>query len=321
MNSQDVAVRKSRAAILSVASNSLLVVGKIIVGLVVGSVSILSEAIHSGIDLIAAAIAWWAVRQSAKPADEEHPFGHGKFENLSGAIEALLIFVAAGWIVVEAVDKLQHPAPLEGIGWGVAVMGVSAIANYLVSFWLFRVGRATDSMALMADGWHLRTDVYTSVGVAAGLFVVAVGERLFPGRSLAFLDPLIAIGVALLILKAAVQLTLGSLKDLLDVRLPPEEVGWIIAYLRGRDDIPGFHDLRTRKAGGERFIEVHLELAPEMSVRESHDIARSVSHGIRQHLSGATVTVHVDPGDRDHPGEHSTTARRSTPVPGGQGGG
>src|SRR5512142_2540278 len=165
------ATTKSRAASVSVLSNTALVVGKLIVGLLIGSVSVLSEAIHSGIDLVAALIAWWAVRASSAPADDEHPFGHGKLENLSGAIEALLILVAAVWIVIESVQKLVHPTPVEGVGLGIAIMGISSVANLFVSNWLMKVGRQTDSVALVADAWHLRTDVYTSFGVMFGLVV------------------------------------------------------------------------------------------------------------------------------------------------------
>ncbi len=207
---------KTQAATVSVVSNTALVLGKLLVGIVIGSVSVLSEAIHSGIDLVAALIAWWAVRASSVPADDEHPFGHGKFENLSGALEALLILAAAVWIVVEAVKKLIHPTPLEGMSLGVAVMAVSAIANYFVSNWLMRVGRATDSIALTADAWHLRTDVYTSAGVMSGLVVIAVAQRVAPQRSFAWIDPVVALCVALFIVKAAVKLTIGAVADLLD---------------------------------------------------------------------------------------------------------
>ena len=154
--------RKSSVALLSVASNTILVLLKLTVGIIIGSVSVISEAIHSSVDLLAAMIALFAVRTSGKPADAEHPFGHGKVENMSGTVEALLIFLAAGWIIFEAVKKLKNPEPLEEVGWGVAVMIVASAANILVSRALFKVGKETDSVALQADAWHLRTDVYTS---------------------------------------------------------------------------------------------------------------------------------------------------------------
>ena len=140
--------QKERVALLSVASNSILVIMKLVIGLMIGSVSILSEAIHSSVDWLAAVIALFSVKTSSLPADSRHPFGHGKIENISGTIEALLIFVAAGWILFEAVKKILHPEPIEDIGWGVGVMLLSAGANFIVSEMLFKVGRKTDSIAL-----------------------------------------------------------------------------------------------------------------------------------------------------------------------------
>ena len=214
---------KENVALLSVVSNTTLVVMKLIVGILIGSVSVMSEAIHSGVDLMAAVIALFSVKTSSLPADGRHPFGHGKIENISGTVEALLIFVAAGWIIWEAVQELLEPQPMETVGWGVAVMFFSAVANQFVARRLFKVGKETDSVALIADGWHLRTDVYTSAGVIVGLALIWSGEFLFPGRHFHWLDPVAAIGVAALIIKAAWDLTRQSAGGLMDETLPPEE--------------------------------------------------------------------------------------------------
>jgi len=155
--------RKTGVALLSVASNAGLIVIKIAVGLLIGSVGILSEAIHSGVDLVASLIALFGVRKASEAADERHPYGHGKFENIAGTIEAVLIFSAAVWIIYEAVGRLRHSQPLAMVGWGVAVMFVSVVVNAFVARRLFKVGRATDSVALQADAWHHQTDVYTSL--------------------------------------------------------------------------------------------------------------------------------------------------------------
>jgi cation diffusion facilitator family transporter len=186
--------RKRRVALLSVISNTTLVVLKLAVGLAISSVSVISEAIHSGVDLIAAAIAYYSVRTSGIPADREHPFGHGKIENISGTVEAILIFLAAGWIIFEAAQKIVRPEPLEMAAWGVAVMLLSAVVNTFVSRKLFRVGKETDSVALMADGWHLRTDVYTSAGVMAALAVIWAADFFAPEVDLHWVDPAAAIG-------------------------------------------------------------------------------------------------------------------------------
>jgi len=294
----DVNRRKSAVAALSVVSNSVLVVGKLAVGLLIGSVSVLSEAIHSGVDLVAALIALFAVRTSHKPADREHPFGHGKIENISGTIEALLIFLAAGWIIYEAARRLRNPQPLEAVGWGVAVMLVASLMNIIVSHQLFKVGRETDSVALEADAWHLRTDVYTSAGVMVSLGVMLIGGKLFPHANLHWLDPAAAIAVAILIIGAAWKLTIGAARDLMDVSLPAEESQWLREYVcRPRSSVRGCHNLRTRKSGPMRFVEFHLIVDGDLSVEDSHALTDVMTREIRERFPDSSVTIHVEPCD------------------------
>ncbi|MEE8443461.1 MAG: cation diffusion facilitator family transporter, partial [Dehalococcoidia bacterium] len=223
----DVQRQKTAVVYLSVVTNTMLVVFKIVVGLITGSVSVLSEAIHSGMDLVAALIALFAVKKSAEPADSEHPFGHIKVESISAAVEALLIFLAAAWITYEAIQRLISPTPLEMVGWGIGVMFIAAAVNLVVSEMLFKVGRKTDSAAILADGWHLRTDVYTSLGVMVGLGLIFAGGRLFPGVDVQWIDPAMAFLVALLIVKAAYVLTTNAIRDLLDTSLPASEQEWL----------------------------------------------------------------------------------------------
>jgi cation diffusion facilitator family transporter len=300
----DAQARKVRAATLSVISNTLLVGLKLVVGLLIGSVSIISEAIHSGVDLIAAVIALFSVKTSGIPPDKRHPFGHGKIENISGAVEALLIFAAAGWIIFEAVGRLRHPEPLEAPEWGVAVMTISVVVNYFVSRMLFKVAKETDSIALEADGWHLRTDVYTSAGVMAGLASIWLGRIFFPEVNLHWLDPVAAMAIALLILKTAYDLTVRSSKDLLDTTLPPEEEEWIRRrILHHRPVICGFHQLRTRKSGHFRFVEFHLKVDPDMSVQISHAITVDLSLSIEKQFPATSVMIHIEPCDGDCEGD------------------
>lgn len=288
--------RKSNVAMLSVISNSSLVILKLAVGLIIGSVSVISEAIHSGVDLLAAIIALFAVRKSGKPADDDHPFGHGKVENISGTVEALLIFLAAGWIIFEAVEKLRNPEPIDEAWLGIAVMLTSVLANIVVSKRLFLVGRETESVALLADAWHLRTDVYTSVGVFGGLVVILAGGFFYPGVDLRWVDPVAAIGVALLIIKAAYHLTIESARDLVDAGLPAQEVDDVAKHIKSfAPTIRGFHRLRTRKAGASRFVEFHIRVDASMSVDESHRIADMITCSIKQHYPGTTVTIHIEP--------------------------
>ena len=290
--------RKRQVALLSIISNTTLVVLKLVVGLAISSVSVISEAIHSGVDLIASAIAYYSVRTSGIPADREHPFGHGKIENISGTVEAILIFLAAGWIIFEAAQKIVRPEPLEMAAWGAAVMLLSAVVNTFVSRKLFRVGKETDSVALIADGWHLRTDVYTSAGVMTALAVIWAADLLAPEVNLHWVDPAAAIGVALLIIKAAWDLTQQSARDLLDVQLPGEEIARIESLILQRKPVvKGYHQLRTRKAGNFRFVEFHIMVDPQMTVEDSHRITQEFAREIRERFPGASVTTHVEPCD------------------------
>jgi len=238
------------------------------------------------------------VQTSGQPPDSSHPFGHGKIENISGTLEALLIFLAAGWIIFEAVKKLIQPTQIETLGWGVGVMLVSALVNIAVSEMLFKVARETDSIALEADAWHLRTDVYTSFGVMLSLSFIWAGEKFIPGRHFHWLDPVAAIGVAMLILKAAYDLTVKSGRDLLDSRLPTEEEAWIGGMIKEESaDIHGFHDLRTRKSGGFRFVEFHMKVDPQMTVEDSHRITEEITACIKEQFPDTSVTVHTEPCD------------------------
>lgn len=311
--------RKTIAASVSVASNSALIVLKVIVGLSIQSVSVISEAIHSGMDLLAAIIALVAVREGSKPADEKHPFGHGKFENISGTVEALLIFAAAAWIIYEAMKKFLNNSEIAAPGWGVAVMAFSALVNTLVSRYLFRVGQASDSPALKADAWHLRTDVWTSLGVMAGLGLITLGDRFIDLMNLSadvkvrwqdhlhLIDPIAAILVAMMIIRAAWMLTAQSAGDLMDVTLPPEEEQWIRGLLREYPLVHGFHRMRTRKAGPTRFVEFHIFVEPSMTVKDSHYLSHKIAAIIQEHFGSASVTVHIEPceGSCERLEEHS----------------
>lgn len=294
---KDMQQRKENAAMLSVASNTFLVLFKVLVGFAIGSVSIISEAIHSGVDLLAAVIAMFSVKTSSVPADERHPFGHGKIENLSGFVEALLIFGAAFWIIFEALKKLNAPQAMENVGWGVGVMLFSAVMNFIVSQKLFKVGKEADSIALQADAWHLRTDVYTSAGVMFGLTIIWLGHKFFADPNIYWVDPVAAILVAALIMRVAYRLTVDALSGLVDVQLPREEENFIRSMISVEKAVYGFHQLRTRKAGHVRFVEFHIKVDPQMSVHDSHGITRILKKNIRARFPESTITIHIEPCD------------------------
>lgn len=278
--------KKVSIARLSIASNTLLIIMKFVVGIISGSVSILSEAIHSLMDLVAAVIAYFSVRVSDNPPDERHPYGHGKFENLSGVIEALLILIAAGWIVFEAVRKLSGQEPVESIGLGSLIMFISAGINFLVSRRLYKVAKETDSVALEADALHLKTDVYTSLGVGLGLLLIWITK-------LHILDPIIAILVAVLILKEAYELLARAFSPLLDSSLDKKEVLRLENHLS--DLGVRYHDLKTRKAGSYVFVEFHLEMPPDKKLEEVHDYCDRIEEELKKQISNLRITIHAEP--------------------------
>lgn len=280
---------KVRAAHISVLSNSILVGTKLTVGVLMGSVAVLSEAIHSGLDLFASPIAFYAVGKAGKPADERHPYGHGKWENVSGVLEAVLILLAAAYIIFEAVIRLHRGATVEHIGLGTLVMALSATVNWFVSRYLFRVARKTDSMALEADAWHLRADVYTSIGVLAGLVLIKV-------TGLTILDSVAAIAVAVLIIKASVDLTKSAVADLFDTRLPREDEEKIRNVLAGfQEGCIDFHRLRSRKSGPVRFIDLHLVVPRNWTIEEAHQVSDRIEKELREALANMQVIIHIDP--------------------------
>ncbi len=289
---EDLNRKKQRTARLSIGSNIFLVVMKLIVGVAIGSVSIISEAIHSGIDLIAAVIAFFSVKKSSEPPDSLHEFGHGKFEDFSGLIESILIFVAAALIIYEAVQKLLghgEELSMDILIIGIGVMGLSALVNFFVSKRLMKVAKESESIALESDAWHLMTDVYTSLGVFAGLIVIRI-------TGLTFLDPIFAIGVALIIIKTAYQLTRRSVNDLIDQSLPEKEEKRIREIICDHcTQYADFHGLRTRRSGPDRFIELHLVVPKEATVEQAHDLADHLEADLRLEYPRSSVTIHMEP--------------------------
>lgn len=284
---------KTGAAGLSVLSNTLLILLKLVAGILTGSVSIIAEAIHSGIDLLAALIAFVSLRIAGRPADREHPFGHGKVENVSGTIEAVLIFIAAIFIIYQAINRIIAGAIVEYLSIGIAVMAISVVVNIIVSRHLLRIARDSDSIALEADARHLTADVYTSLGVLAGLVVVQV-------TGLNILDPIIAICVSIFILRAAYNLTRRAFPPLIDTRLPEDEEALIESIMSEHmGELVGFHELRTRKAGSERYIELHMMMARDASVERAHSLCDHLEEDIKSRLPNIHVTIHIEPCDMD----------------------
>jgi cation diffusion facilitator family transporter len=284
-------MNKQNAALLSVVSNSVLIAIKLLAGILMHSVGVISEAIHSSIDLIASLIAFFSIRVAVRPADEDHPFGHSKYENVSGFVEAILIFFAAIFITYEAVRRIITRTYVENLGMGIIVMLFASFVNGVVSYFLFKVSKEENSIALKADAMHLLTDVFTSVGVTLGLVVIKVTK-------LDILDPIIAIFVALLIIKASIGLTKEALKDLTDTSLPEEEVKEIENIIKSNSEITSFHKLRTRKSGPRREIDVHLRVDKNYNIVEAHELSHKVSKQITDKFPDSHVIIHIEPEGR-----------------------
>ena len=285
--------RKSMAAGFSIVSNTCLILLKLLAGIFTGSVSLIAEAIHSLMDLAAAVVAFFSVRVSDKPPDSKHPFGHGKAENISGVIEGLLIFIAAGLIINEAVHKIIEGGHLEMLEIGIAIMAVSIVVNLGVSRYLKKVARETDSLALEADATHLTTDVLTMAGVLIGLVIVRL-------TGLYILDPIFAMVVALLIIKAAFDITRKSFGGLMDASLPESEQEAISACILDHGDMSlGFHNLRTRKVGSQRQVDLHLVIPRTKSVEDAHGICDHLEKDIEEILNRVEVNIHIEPCNAD----------------------
>ena len=283
---------KVKVAALSISSNTFLIIIKLSVGITTGSVSIVSEAIHSTMDLLASIIAFFSVRISDKPADDSHPYGHGKIENISGVIEALLIFVASVWIIVESIKKIIDPHQIESVGLGFLVMFISSGINFLVSKQLYKVAKKEDSIALEADALHLKADVYTSLGVGLGLLLIWI-------TNLNYLDPVVAILVAIFILKESFNLLKTAFNPLLDIKLSDEEIKIIKDEIHKHSSIYcNYHDLKTRRSGPTKYVDLHLVVPKNMSVKDANDVCDKIEYDIETMLKNTHVMIHLESSDK-----------------------
>ncbi len=281
---------KSGAAALSIASNSLLIALKLAAGAITGSIAIIAEAIHSLIDLVASVIAFVSVRKADVPADEEHPYGHEKVENLAATIEGILILVGAALIVYEATHRLVIGSSVESVGVGIAVMGFSVLANLAVSTVLSRQARAHDSAALEGDAAHLRTDALASVGVLVGLALVKI-------TGAAAFDSITALIVAVAIVWAGLSIIRRSSGVLVDEALPDAEMDRIEAAIATArtPEVAGYHKLRARRAGRRRHIDFHVQYRSGTSLERAHELAHEMRDSIEAEIPQAEVLIHVEP--------------------------
>ena len=279
---------KVKVATLSICSNTFLIIIKLLVGMFTGSVSIISESIHSTMDLLASIIAFFSVKISDKPADDTHPYGHGKVENISGVIEALLIFVASVWIIIESIKKILSPQEIESVGIGFLVMFISSAVNFIVSKQIYKVAKTEDSIALEADALHLKADVYTSLGVGFGLLLIWITK-------LNYLDPVVAILVAIFILKESFHLLKTAFNPLLDVKLSDKEIKIIKDEINKYSSVYcNYHDLKTRRSGPTKHVDLHLVVPKDMSIKNAHDLCDKLEYDIETMLKNTHVMIHLE---------------------------
>ena len=298
-------ITKPVAAGVSIASNAILIALKLAAAAITGSIAILSEALHSMIDLIASVIAFVAVRRADEPADPEHPYGHEKVESVAASIEGMLILVGAGVIIYEAVHRLVAGAEVGSLGVGMAVIGFSIVVNLIVASFLRRQARRHASPALAGDAAHLGTDALTSVGVLIGLALVEI-----TGASA--IDSAVAIAVAVAIVYAGINLIRRASGALVDEAPPPEEMDRIEAAIaRARPhEMVGYHKLRARHAGRRRYIDMHVQFRTGTSLEQAHSLAHALRDAIEAELGDAEVLIHAEPeSSRRDPSESPSQYR------------
>jgi cation diffusion facilitator family transporter len=283
---------RSGAARLSLIVVISLIVLKVVVGAITGSLSILAQAVDSFLDLFAVFITLLAIRIAAKPADEEHPFGHGKAENIAALAQAILIFLAGSSIIYSAVRHIMTGAALELTEAGIGVMVVSIIASVFLSRHLLKVSRLNDSPALQAIAHNIAADVYSASAVLVGLMLVR-----FTGLSI--IDPILAMLVAVFIFKVAYDVVRNSFGGLVDTKLPEAEENAVRAAITEHfgGEVVDYHKLRTRKAGSQRYIDLHLVMPKHVSIEKAHQMCDHLEKDIRRRLVHTDVTIHVEPCD------------------------
>ncbi|HET8672847.1 MAG TPA: cation diffusion facilitator family transporter [Thermoleophilaceae bacterium] len=286
---------KSRAAAFSIASNAALIVLKVVAGAITGSIAILTEAVHSAIDLLASVVAFFSVRKAEEPPDPSHPYGHEKVENLTAALEGVLILVGAAIIIYESVRRIVHTAHVDTLVLGIAVVAFSALANFAVSAYLYGQARVTDSPALEGDAAHLRTDAFTSLGVLLGLVLVKV-------TGVEKLDPITALVVAGAIVWAGIRIVNRSSRVLVDEALPAGELAVVREAIEAYDapEVTGFHKLRARKAGSRRHIDLHVQFRKGTTLERAHQVSHELQDAIGRRLKDSDVLIHLEP--EHHPG-------------------
>lgn len=281
---------KRRAAGVSVAFNVVSLAVKLVAAVLTGSVSLLSEAIHSGSDVFTSALAWLGVRAAAVPPDEEHPYGHGKIESLTGFGEAIMLIGIVGYVGFEAIHRLMVGAEVQQVDLGIGVMAASSVGSFLTARYVGGIGARARSLALLSNSQHLMADCVTSLGVMAALVITKLTGWVAA-------DAWFALLFGAWLAYGAIRLVRAAFHELIDIRLPDEDVARIRAILDAHPDLLGYHRLRSRSSGGYRNIDLHIVVPSEWTLVRAHDLADHLEKEIAAVLAPANVVIHVDPYD------------------------
>ncbi len=279
---------RSKGARVSVAVAASLTLLKASVAVLTGSLALVASALDSLLDLFASSVNWFAIRTAEAPPDKEHPFGHGKAEYLGGLVQALVISASGLYVFVEAAARINAPHPIENTGAGVVMMAVGVASSAWLVRFLRKVARATDSPALRADSVNYLTDVYTNAGALAALAMVNLSGSTLPDTLAAFL-------ISALVIYSGFDVLRESIRGLMDTQLPDSEIEVVAATLLAHGKVVGFHDLRARRSGADKFVQVHVEMDGSMSFDSAHAVAEELTASLEQALGKAFVTVHADP--------------------------
>lgn len=286
-----------RIAAISLGVTAVLLIVKLVLGIISDSIAVISDAVDSGTDLVAGTAALLSVRIAARPADQSHPFGHGKIESISAAVAATVVGIGGGFVTYQAINRLVGGSPEIDVGIGMIAVVVSAAANAIVVIFMRIEAERSDSTALRAESMHLTTNVVQALAIIGGLALVAVtDERIF--------DPLVALGLAAYMGFTAIGMIRTAVDEIMDRALPVEDLSAVCNVLVAhKDKVRGFHRLRTRRSGSERQIDVHILLDAGTSVEEAHRLCESIDRDIKAALPGSVIVLHTEP---DHGDEEQT---------------
>ncbi|MEX0799727.1 MAG: cation diffusion facilitator family transporter [Dehalococcoidia bacterium] len=284
-----------RIAAISLAATLCLFVLKLTLGIISGSIAVLSDGIDSATDLVGGAAALLSVGIASRPADEEHPYGHGKIESISASVAATIVALGAGFVTFQGVRRLVQGSPDIDVGLGLVAVIIAALVNAVIAVYMRREARRARSLALASESTHLQTNVVQACAIIAGLGLVGItGVREF--------DAIVALCLAAYMAFTAVGLAREALSEIMDVALPDDELRAIHEIIEGHgSDIRSYHRLRSRRSGPTRHIDMHLMVDSDLTVAECHTICDRLEHAISERLPGAVVTIHMEPDDgRSH---------------------